>query len=242
MKLLYLIILISFYNHSFSQNVFNKKDHYIWFDDIIGSNNTNLQNGIKFIEEFKTIKGNNQYFISKEFKSGNLTYNGQLYYDVLIKYDVFSDNLIIRLVDNNNYFAIQLIKELIADFEINNHVFLNSNTLKISDNFSVDKGFYEVLFKDAHITLLKKHKKRGQDLKNDKFAYTAFKSTPLFFIYYNEELCKIISKKDMLKLFPSKKKFINNYYNKNRVLMKYDYDLFLTRLVSYLSNKGSITS
>ena len=115
----YLILLFFCINSSslFSQNNSSSENYYNWFDNIIGINNTNLLNGIEFKEEYRTLENNSQYFFSNQFIPGDLIYNGQPYYDVDMKYDIYEDQLIIRLVDNTGYFAIKLIKELVESFK-----------------------------------------------------------------------------------------------------------------------------
>jgi hypothetical protein len=219
----------------FCQNKNNSKYHYKWFDNTIGLESTNLLNGIYFQEKYRTLEGNSQYLVSKQFKNGDLVYNGQPYYDVSLKYDVFNDEIIVSYIDRNGYSAIKLAKNLIHRFKINNHSFINSNQLDIKTNNTNNTGFYESIFIENNIALYKKHKKNRQDKRNKEVAYTEFKYKSTYIIHYKKEIHELVSKRSLLKLFPNFKKTINNSFTKNKTLMKYDYEKFLTKLIKELS-------
>lgn len=232
----YLVFLcLFFYSVSFySQNQNSKSTHYKWFDAIIGISNTGLINGTEFKEKYRTIEGNNQYFLMYDFLPGQLVYGGQPYFDIAMKYDVNSDNLIIKLTNTTSgQFAIQLIKDNVEKFEIDKHVFINSDFLDLS--VSDKNGFFEVLFLSKNISAYKKHIKNKEERKNDRFAYTKFVYRNKFLVNYNNKLHTINSKKNLTQLFPEQKKNINTFYSKNRPLMKSDYDKFLIKLMGYLN-------
>ena len=232
-------ILLSIYLSSFSfysQNEFIKGTYYKWFDSIIDISNTNLLNGIDFKEKYRTLEDNNQYFLTKQFLPGYVVYDGQPYYDIPMKYDIYSNELIIKLANSNSYFAIQLLKEHIESFQIDNHQFINSNQLESTLAFNENKDFYEVLFRSHNLSLFKKHIKNIQQRRNDKFAYSAFIYKSEFLIDFNNKIFNINSKKNIMQLFPEYKKSINAFYKKNRVLMKFNYDKFLANLMEYVNS------
>ena len=143
-------------------------------------------------------------------------------------------NLIIKLSNNiSGQFAIQLIRDNIKSFKIENHLFINSNHLELPTS---DKdGFFEVIFQDKNLSAYKKHIKNDEARKNNRFAYTKFIYRNKILINYNNKLHTLNSKKNLIQLFPQHKKEINAFYSKNRPLMKSDYDEFLTRLMDNLN-------
>lgn len=236
MKYLVLISLAFFSSGLYSQNEKVSKMYYKWFDDIVGVSNTNLYNGVDYKENYRTLDGNNQYFLMQQFVPGVVTYGGQPYYEVPMKYDVHGDHLIIKLKDiTSGQFTIQLIKKLVESFQIEGHKFINSNSLGSKFENSSANGFYEVLFKNSDFLVLKKHIKNMQQRRNDRFEYNEFISRTKFFIYYQHHLFSITSKKSFFKLFSEQKNAINSFYSKNRPLMRSNYDIFLTKLMAYLN-------
>ncbi len=232
-------VLLSVYLSSlsfYSQNELIKGTYHKWFDSVIDVSNTNLLNGIEYKEKYKTLKDNNQYFLTKQFLPGYVVYNGQPYYDIPMKYDIFRNELIIKLVDKNDYFTIQLLKDHIESFQVENHQFINSNQLKSITTSDDNKDFYEVLFRNPNFSLFKKHIKNIQQRKNDQFAYSEFIYRSNFLINYSNEIFNIDSKKDIIRLFPEQKESINAFYKKNRVLKKFNYDKFLVNLLKHLNH------
>ena len=227
----YLILLFFCINSSslFSQNNSSSENYYNWFDNIIGINNTNLLNGIEFKEEYRTLENNSQYFFSNQFIPGDLIYNGQPYYDVDMKYDIYEDQLIIRLVDNTGYFAIKLIKELVESFKIGNHLFLNSSYLQ-SNKEDKSAGFCEVLYQDQNISFFKKHLNNKQERRNDRFAYTQFIYKQKTLFSYGNKFYELNSKKDLINTLPNQKKIINSFYKNKTFLMRSNYEEFLKKL------------
>lgn len=87
---------------AFCQYDTNKKDHYIWFDNIIGYENSGIYNGTLFLEKYKTESNNHHFFLDNKYKLGNLIYDNQPYYNVYLKYDIYEDELIAKLPSFNN--------------------------------------------------------------------------------------------------------------------------------------------
>jgi hypothetical protein len=217
-----------------AQNNSSSENYYNWFDNIIGVNNTSLLNGIEFKEEYRTLENNSQYFFSNQFLPGDLIYNGQPYYDVDMKYDIYEDQLIIRLVDNSGYFAIKLIKELVESFQIGNHLFLNSSYLQ-SKKESQSMGFCEVLYQTQNISFFKKHLNNKQERRNDRFAYTQFIYRKKILFSYGDKFYELSSKKDLINTLPDQKKTINSFYKNKTFLMRSNYEEFLKKLCENLN-------
>ncbi len=219
-----------------SQTNSDRINNYNWFDSKIGIENTGIYNGIIYKEKFRTENGNHKYYLTSQFINGNIIYNGQPYYNVEMKYDIYEDNLIIKLHDESEYSIIQLINDKVDEFSINNHKFL-----KISEkheNFFNEaiSGFYEISYQSKHLKLLKKHIKSRKERIVGNFVYSQFKDESEYFIFFNDGYYKINSKKYLIKLFPELKKNINNFYNFNKPLHKLDQDTFMTNLIEHIGS------
>ena len=220
-----------------SQNtVTSAKTFYKWFDSIIDISNTTLLNGIEFKEKYRTLEDNNQYFLEYSYLPGNLVYSGQPYYDVEMKYDVNSDNLIIKLSNSiSGQFAFQLIKHHVKEFQIEDHFFINSAYLESDKTVLNHDGFLEVIHQSKDLSTYKKHIKNSEQRRNDKFTYTKFIYRSNYYMNYKNKIHSIKTKKDIIQLFPDLKKNINVFYNKNKPLSKFSYDSFLSKLTGYLN-------
>lgn len=219
-----------------SQSNSDEINNYNWFDSKIGIENTGIYNGIIYKEKFRTVNGNHKFYLTSQFINGNITYNGQPYFNVEMKYDIYEDILIIKLPDDSGYSIIQLLNDKIDGFSINNHKFLKIS--KKNEKFFNEaiSGFYEISYQSKHLNLLKKHIKSRRERIVGNFVYSQFKDESEYIIFFNDEYYKINSKRYLIKLFPKLKKNIKNFYNFNKPLHKLDQDKFMTNLIEHISS------
>ena len=223
----------------FSQTSSELNDYYTWFDSVIGEGNTGIYNGTKYIEKYITEKKNHKFFLLNEYKTGNLIYNHQPYYDVYMKYDLHEDELIVKLPYGSYHLFVKLIKEKIDEFSIKDfrtdispkeHRFITNSLFK-NNNEASSLGFYEVIDETSSITLLKKHDKGRTDYISGLNRYSKFTDRNYFAILFKNNYYKIDSKKDLIHLFPDFKNNISAFYRKERKLSKTNKDAFFTALV-----------
>jgi len=235
--LIFLVTFLIFNIHSVqSQTNSDKINNYNWFDGKIGVENTGIYNGIIFKEKFRTVNGNHKFYLTSQFINGNIIYNGQPYYNVKMKYDIYEDIVIVQLPDDSEYSIIQLINDKINEFSINNHKFLKISR-KYEKFFNEPiSGFYEIFYQSKHLNLLKKNRKNRKKQIVGNLLYSQFKDKSEYIIVFNDEYYKINSKKYLVKLYPKLKKNINHFYNFNKQLHKLDQDTFMINLIEHISS------
>ena len=218
-----------------------KKSYYKWFDNSVGNQNTDLYNGTIFINRYRTIGEKHRFFEVEDFLEGSVTYDGNNYYDLQMQYDVYQDQLIVKLKQGYADIALQLIKDKVDAFEIGKTPFVrvaNDSMKQIGSD-----GFYEVLLQDPKITLLKKHSKGRQKRVRNGQSYYDFVSKVNYVVYYKEEYYPAKSKSDVLDVFPELKQDINDYYSSSRKLLKTNPDAFRSalfkKLISLISNTNN---
>jgi len=214
----------------------DQKVYYKWFDSIVGNGNISLYNGIQYKEKYRTLKGNHKYFLSSEYQTGNLVYENQPYHDIAMKYDLFNDQLIVKLPFRSGFNFIQLDKEKIDEFSINNdhfHSIIKQDETTLSKD---DYGYFQALFNKNNIRLYKKHIKNRKQYYDKEFIYSVFTEEFKYFIYLNNQIHNIDSKGSLIKLFPKRKKDINTFYNSKRQLRKSNLDIWMIQLVERLGN------
>ncbi|MEX1381774.1 hypothetical protein [Lutibacter sp.] len=230
--------IIVFFFFTLSSNAFygqtysNQKTYYKWFDGVVGVGNTDIYNGIQYKRDYNTINKNHEYFLSSDFINGTVVYSNQPYFDVALKYDIYNDDIIAQLPSFNSYNTILLIQQKVKSFSINDHNFVKLSTVN-------GIGFYEILFEGLEINIYKKYEKTLKKLLDKDFVYDVFKGKETYLLYYNNKYYQIKSKSSVLKVLPKHKKNINIFYKNNKDLKKTNYDLFLSELSNYLSDKIS---
>ncbi len=224
-----LFVCIVLVSQSYGQN--NKADkstYYTWFDQFIGIENTGLYNGIQYVEKYASIRKQHQFFQSRDFVKGSITYNGQSYYNVSLKYNVYEDTVLIRLLDKFGGGILQLNNEGVSNFVIDKHTFVN---LYADKKGLKEGGFYETLVENELFSFYKKNRKIKKELfKEDRIIYD-FPDKQSYSLFYNNAYHSINSKGDLSTIFPELKKQINEFYNANRVTRKSNPDTFWTLLL-----------
>lgn len=225
--------LIFFYSIiNYAQESADLKGYYNWFDTTIGIENTVLFDGVRYFEKYRTLKGDHKFYQSSQFTRGEIEYDGQPFYDIDLKYDIYEDAIIANLKSKTTTSIIQLNKNRIDNFKIYNKTFI-----KVMTEPGVF-GFYETIYSDANLELYKKYFKVMKSyIKNQNAFYNTFKNREAYILNYANTYNKFTSKSDLKKIFTNQKKEINSYYRTNKSLRKTNNDLFLQNLAKEISSR-----
>lgn len=205
---------------------------YNWFDGIVGIENTDLFNGVEYIEQHVMINEKQKYFRSVLFLPGSVVYDGQRYFDVEMKYNVYDDLLLLKGIGEK---PMQLHKDLVTEFSLEGHSFIN-----IQADGSDVEGFYELLLEEEQLRLLKKHTKKPQKFLDKSFTYYEFHDdTSRYAVYYREDYFPVNNRRQVLRAFPDHSGEIRRFYRRNQSLAKSKPDAFMTGLFKELSRLSS---
>ncbi|WP_411030553.1 hypothetical protein [Spongiimicrobium sp. 3-5] len=214
-----------------SQSINNDKDHYLWFDEAVGMENTGLVNGVVYDEKYRMINEKTKFFLSREFLPGSVTYDGQTYYDLELKFDVFDEDVLLKLPNRLGGITLKLIKDKVDAFVIDGHRFVKLNA-KDSEEKTLSE-FYEVMNNSSAFTLFKKHRKKDFNRKDQRKIYFEFVDIRgVFVLLYNNTYYSISKKKDVIEIFPEYKKEIDAFYERVRSLRNSDPDKFTLSLMN----------
>jgi len=230
----FLFCLFICYNLN-AQDSSEMKVSYLAFDSIVNIENTNLINGSRFTDNYRSTKQNHRFFNSYEFLTGSLIYEAQPFFDLNIKYDLYKDQVILQLPNEKNYFNVNLITDKISEFKIGNQQFKNfknhASLLKLNMT-----GFLEIIHSSEVLNLYVKHKKsRKEVIKRNRLEHL-FKARKSYLLLYNDIFYLIKSKKDVKRIFPNFTKFINEHYT-NSGLLKRNPDIFMVNLFKGINQK-----
>ncbi|WP_148229705.1 hypothetical protein [Cellulophaga algicola] len=218
--------------YNYSQDNFKKSIIYDAYDSILGKENLKLYQGPLFIDEYAVNNEKHRFFESSDLALGNVTYDGNVFYNQKIKYDLFEDKLILNPKNSSESLLIELIKNNVDSFTYKKKVF------KIFKNteHSLTVGYLEVLSKKSNIQLLKKHFKSNQG-KTNKNIYYEFKLKNKFYIFYQNSLIPFNTKQEVISIYPDRKIFIKQFFQANNTLKKNYKELFIYNLFLELTSK-----
>lgn len=232
MKKLNLVFPILFFIVCFSYAQNNIKDSvFETYDALVGRDNTGLYNGTEFTDLFLNTDGSYRYFNGFDYSKGTVTYNGQYYVNVSLKYDLLEDNLLSRSDDNLSIFNIKLIPEFVESFSIYNRNFvrLADTNLGFSGN-----GFFEAAYLGNNLELYIKHAKRKKDRVKSGAVQYKFTDDNFYLLKDEGKYTVVRSVKDIRKSLPHKEEQTRQFYKTYRSLYKSNREMFMTNLIKYL--------
>ncbi|WP_421824007.1 hypothetical protein [Flagellimonas oceanensis] len=209
---------------------------YKKFDEIVGIQNTRLYQGVAFREKYRTINEKTQYFASPRFLKGSIRYAGQDYYGLDMKYDVYDDRILIKLVASVGGATLEAIPDWVDRFSIDGNRFRN---IRQVDTKEINQyGFYKVSMEGEHLTLYTKYIKRRLSRMDREFIYYEFgQGKNSYVLHFNNRYLDIGSKKEFITLFPEYKKQIRKFYGQYRKRKNSDTEGFLISLTKFLDEQ-----
>lgn len=230
-----LFYLITLSCHTIVHSQTNSKSNlYEWFDNTVGKENLGINNGTLHVNPYQTLNKTNNYYIADAFSSGNVEYDGQLYYDVNLKYDIHRDILVLKPYGEYNHMGLNLIKEKTALFSLNGKNFINLSYSKSLLPESIN-GFYEEIPIGEKFIFYVKYRKEKKKVMNNETAYYEFEEKKDFVLSYKDSFYKIDTKKEITTIFPQYKNKINDHYFMNKKLEKTDKKQFLENLMKQIN-------
>nr|WP_299389278.1 hypothetical protein [Allomuricauda sp.] len=202
------------------------REYYTWFDGVTGPENANLFEGTLNIEKYAALEGSHKFYSSNDYLKGYITYDGETYFDVDLKYDIYEDQLLLPLRSESTVLLLQLVKHRVDGFGIDGHDFV-----RLQSNTATDHSgeFYEILLEQSHFTLYKRHKKVGYPNYQKNFIRYKFVSKDEYVLVYGDQQHWVKNKKDVLKVFKEHKLVVKDRTLES--LRKNDKDAYMIKLM-----------
>lgn len=206
---------------------------YNWFDKNLGVESLEFENGPAHLNFDKTVNNENRYYISEDFRKGSMQYHDQNYSDLLLNYDTYTDELIIKPYGELNTTKINLFTENISSFKIGNDKFVH---LKFPNLTTFRKGYYEEVPVGNNIILYIKHSKEKKKINKAEVDLIGYTDRKEFILLKQNNFYPVNDKKEIISLFQENKRKINDFYLLYRNLRKEDAVLFMKNLLKYINN------
>ena len=226
---LHFIMLISFVSHAqqiADTSSFKKLHPVALYYTTLGQQSP-LYNGKEYLDYGSTIRIGHQFFSSKEFAMGSIHFDGMVFEDAMILYDIIKDKLVLR--HHNKYFKIDLPIEKISEFKLWNHHFIHL----LPDSAQViEEGFYDKLYQ-GNMSLLAKRKKeiREELSRNDLITLVDEKNS--FYIEKQGVYYPVTNMRQLLRVLNDRKDVIRKYLNKMGMTFKKDREAAILMAVKY---------
>jgi hypothetical protein len=207
---------------------------YTAFDSIVGEENLELFYGPVFRPEAAPNPDSHAYFLQDGYLRGDVVFDGQKYYGQKLKYHLYLDELLISPKFNNSALLVQLAKDLVSEFEVSGHRFIQF----YPEEGEEAMGFLEVMAeKDGHMLMKKHRKNRSRSRQGSTISFRYQKRTS-YFIYTQDKLIPIDSRTQWNRGFEGAYKDLGSFYRDRYREYRNDKDRFFTELFNEFLNRA----
>ena len=237
MRLPFLILALLFIFSSFAQSkladslnylhaIENTKTFYKQFVDPPAG----LYNGGEYVDYTYDINEGHPFFESPDFKPGSVLYDGILYENVPLLYDMVTGKVVIN--DPHKVFKLALINERVSEFIVSTHKFVRL-VKEDSEKTVITTGFYELLYSGASGVFKMKKKKIVENITISEGIRRYIVETNTYFIRKKESFYNVSSKSDLISIYKDKKKEIEQYMRNNKLSFKTNKENTLIQVTAF---------
>lgn len=189
-----------------------------------------LYNGPEYTSYERIIKGNAYFTEATGFSAGTVEYDGFVYKDVPMMYDLYKDCVVVLLP--NKSARISLLSNRVQSFDLLGHhfVYIDADTL---NSKVIKSGFYDQLYKGRSEVLVK----RSKSIQNSSVLVTVietfFVAKKEIFLEKNGIYTGVGSQGSVLDVFKDKKKEIKQYVRSSQVKFSDDQERAIVNAASY---------
>jgi hypothetical protein len=194
-----------------------------------------LYNGHEYNPYDPNIKGTALFpYDIQNWEFGEINYDGIVYKNVPIKYDIYKDVVVVLLY--NKFSMYSLVSNRVHDFTFANHHFIlfNADSL-VNDKSAISSGFYDELYGGKTVSVLAKRVKTIQNSSNAVAApETSFASRDDYYLRKGNIYYKISkSQGSVLNVLKDKKSALQQYLRQNNIRFKDNPEDAMARIASY---------
>ena len=185
-------------------------------------------NGAEYTGHGQNIIGH-AFFGNGNAYNGFLEYDGVLYNNVSMQYDIVDDAIIISDF-TNNYF-IKLNTRKIGTFSLGNSVFVQPAFYKIKENIP-GEGFYQQLY-NGFTTVLVKQRKQVVYKATAEETIARFVQYNSYYIKKGLNYLPVSRKKDILEIYDDRKNEIRKFIEDNKLNFRKNPVTMLEKIAAY---------
>ena len=189
-----------------------------------------LYNGMQYDLYNPHMKGNAYYDDVDSWNKGSVFYDGYLYTNVNMMYDIYKDEVVILIY--NNFMRISLISEKIRDFNLLDQHFIYLKNNPTNSN-SLKTGFYGELYGGKIQVLSKKTKniQNSTDYLGNITPY--FSPVKYYYLFKNGKYYTVNSQGAFLDALSDHKKEIKQFIRTNNIKFKKAPEQAMTAIAAY---------
>ena len=186
-----------------------------------------IYNG-KAEERYRLSFTNHPYFYTDKFSVGTLCYNDIVYLDVMLRYDIHRESIVVRHSEILN--GVELNKEAVNWAVFNGYKIIASKEVDWEN--IPDNRFLILLYEDIYPIIKTSKASLRSRINNSEMEYY-FELKDQYYICVNKICYPLKNRKSILDLFPDKRKELKQYAKQIDLDFKRDPELAYVELIKY---------
>ena len=174
------------------------------------------------------LSNGHQFFESPNLTQGTIFYNGMLYQDIPMWYDLVKDQVVVQTIDSLS--MISLHNERIDYFSLLGHYFIK---ISQDSSSSLSTGFYDQIYKGKTEVLVRRYKGTLEDVSTEGIFTKILKQKNEIYLKKEGKYFSVLSSGSVLKVLGNKQKEILSHLKKNAIKFKKDPEKAIVMMVSY---------
>ncbi|MEO5595450.1 MAG: hypothetical protein ABIR15_22640 [Chitinophagaceae bacterium] len=192
--------------------------------------NLHIYNGIEYLRTGHGVKGT-PFFASDSLQNGGIFYDGRLYENIPLYYDLVTDDVVINNYAQNN--QIKLVPEKVNYFYILQHLFIRITADSLLPSF-ITTGFYEKLY-DGKLSVFARHQKIPRLSINASDNDARYAAYNYYFVLLKNTFYRTDNKSDFLSVMDDKKDAIRKYIKDNKINFNKNREASMVKIAEYYS-------
>jgi hypothetical protein len=230
---------IIFVNNSFGQAALNDSSSVQTaqiissFDKAVGQQ-SRLYDGHEYLPYDPHIKNGAlfPYEATATMQPGEVNYDGIVYKNVPMMYDIYKDVVVVQLYNKFSMFT--LLSNRVHDFTFVNHHFVRVEADSLnSKSADLSTGFYDQLYGGKVEALARRIKTIQNSSSTTAFPETYFVPKSEYYIRKGNIYYKVSSQGAVLNVFKDKKNELQQYIKQNKIKYNRDPEDAMAKIASY---------
>ena len=167
-----------------------------------------------------TVFINHPYWLSDDFLVGEVRYKGMLYKNVLLRYDAFLNQLVVKTPEKQANVYIPM--HAVEGFSIGGLVYAKH-----------DDEFMAVHYDGSHMELLEQMRVKMKENMNHENLQYEFKRNVNYYLLNDGRMYEVTNMRSVLKLYPGLEKELKRFSKMNNLNFKENRQSSLVSLVKY---------
>jgi hypothetical protein len=176
------------------------------------------------------VTNGHQFFESPDFSKGTIFYDGMLYRDIPMWYDLVKDQVVVQTLDSLS--MISLHNERIDYFTILGHDFKKISQ-DLANSNSLTTGFYDQIYSGKTEVLVRRYKSTLEDVSPEGIFTKILKQKNEIYLKKDAKYFSVASSGSVIKALGNKQKEILSHLKKSNIKFKKDPEKAIVMMVTF---------